>query len=202
VVQPSPTKKGNDGPNCRPRVNKPACSSFVLSISIQLQGPTRTDVISILLWVLCVVWLGQLYLYPPCTSPYWYAYLYAFLIYKYRNVSIIYRCNPITISRNVKVFHIITHCTPCQCPPYDMSSSSRPPIYVLNRFCLLTACICEYHTTKFPQLKYMYRISHFRIVHSQQNNTLSYIILFTNVITLVFLLPHFSLKFGLKKFPQ
>jgi hypothetical protein len=42
------------------------------------------------------------------------------------------------------------------------------------------------------------RISHFRIVHSQQNNTLSYIILFTNVITLVFLLPHFSLKFGLK----
>jgi hypothetical protein len=40
------------------------------------------------------------------------------------------------------------------------------------------------------------------MVHSQQNNMLSYIMLFTNecchVITLVFLLSHFSLKFYLK----
>jgi hypothetical protein len=45
-------------------------------------------------------------------------------------------------------------------------------------------------------------INHFRMVHFHEHNMLSHIMLFTNecchVITLVVLLPHISLNFGLK----
>jgi hypothetical protein len=51
-----------------------------LRVPVVRTGSEDHDVISFLIRVLCVVRLGQLYWYPPCTSLYLYTYLYSFLI--------------------------------------------------------------------------------------------------------------------------
>jgi hypothetical protein len=81
-----------------------------------------------------------------------------------------------------------------------MPSSTRPSIYVFSWFCVAN----NIYLWVAPQNSCSWnicRINHFRAVHSQQNNMLSYIMVLTNecyhIITLVFLLPHFSLNFCL-----
>jgi hypothetical protein len=97
--------------------------------------------------------------------------------------------------------------------PLNAMSISTIRLVIIHQtiyLCLQLIFCGQYHVfmSSTPQNSYSWnicRINHFIIVRSQQNNMLSYIVLFTNecchVITLVFLLPHFSLKFCLK-FPR
>jgi hypothetical protein len=59
--------------------------------------------------------------------------------------------------------------------------------------------------TKLKLCRSTQRVNHFRMIHSQQNNMLSYIVLFTNeychvIIFCVSILAYFNLKFCLKIF--
>jgi hypothetical protein len=46
----------------------------------------------------------------------------------------LYRWDSLTIYLNMQAFHVTTHYTTCQYPSYDMSSSTKPSIYVFNWF--------------------------------------------------------------------
>jgi hypothetical protein len=73
----------------------------------------------------------------------------------------------------MQAFHVIIYYVPCHHPLYAMSTSTKSHIYVFNRF---SVAYSMYITPQNPA-------NDFRMIHSQQNNMLSYIMsLQTNIV--------------------